>query len=66
AIRNCVLDKDDPKLEPLDIHFYSRLGALEVIDVTSVQFLVGRVKDSREWAIIDRSGSLARAIWTAD
>ncbi|KAF8205477.1 hypothetical protein K438DRAFT_1579180 [Mycena galopus ATCC 62051] len=66
AIRNCVLDKDDPKLEPLDIHFYSRLGALDVIDVTSVQSLVGRVKDSREWAIIDRSGSLARAIWTAD
>lgn len=67
AIRNCVLSPDDPLLGGLDIHFYSRHGALDVIDITSVQCLVGRVKDlSDEWAIIDRSGSLARAEWQGE
>ncbi|KAJ7474677.1 hypothetical protein B0H11DRAFT_1728327, partial [Mycena galericulata] len=46
----------------LDVHFYSRAGALDIIDITTVQALVGRVKDvSNSWAIIDRSGVLARA-----
>jgi hypothetical protein len=64
AIRNCVLSPDDPLLVGLDIHFYDRSGGLDVIDITSVQCLVGRVRDvSDEWAIIDRSGALARADW---
>lgn len=67
AIRNCVLSDDDPLLRHLDIHFYSRHGGLDVIDITSVQCLVGRVQDlSDEWAIIDRSGSLARAEWQGE
>jgi len=31
------------------------------VDVSSIQCLVGRVKDGNQWAIVDRSGSLARA-----
>jgi hypothetical protein len=63
AIRTCILTPTDPNLEGLDIHFYSKLGALHIVDVNSIQCLVGRVKDSdKDWAIIDRSGSLARAV----
>lgn len=28
---------------------------IEVVDMTSVQCLVGRVKDRKKWAIVDRS-----------
>ncbi|KAJ7125725.1 hypothetical protein C8R43DRAFT_898180 [Mycena crocata] len=67
AIRSCVLDPDDPQLDGIDIHFYSRQGALDFIDITSVQSLVGRLRGrNTEWAIIDRSGSLARAVWAGD
>ncbi|KAJ7105984.1 hypothetical protein C8R44DRAFT_638851, partial [Mycena epipterygia] len=67
AIRVCMLNPTDPQLGGLDIHFYSRHGRLDVIDITSVQCLVGRVKDlSDEWAIIDHSGSLARAEWQGE
>lgn len=63
AIRTCNLGPDDPNLHGLDVHFYSSQGALHIVDVNSVQCLVGRVKDSeRGWAIIDQSGSLARVI----
>ncbi|KAJ6578960.1 hypothetical protein B0H10DRAFT_2236012 [Mycena sp. CBHHK59/15] len=46
----------------LDIHYYQKEGRLEVVDMTSIQCLVGRVKttNGKDWAIIDRSGSLAR------
>lgn len=55
------------ELAGLDIHFYSRTGALDVIDITSVQSLIGRVKDTNDdWAIIDRSGALARAQWLGE
>src|ERR1700761_115781 len=61
AIRNCVLKADDPELAGLDVHFIARTGTLDLIDITSVQSLVGRVQDiSSDWAIIDRSGALAR------
>ncbi|KAJ6561862.1 hypothetical protein B0H19DRAFT_943186, partial [Mycena capillaripes] len=64
AIRSCVLKPDDRELADLDIHYYTNQGALDVVDITTVQALVGRVKDSaKSWAIIDRSGDLARADW---
>ncbi|KAJ7655446.1 hypothetical protein B0H17DRAFT_941344 [Mycena rosella] len=68
AIRTCLLAPADPQLLDLDIHLYSKCGALDVIDITSIQSLVGRVKTGMggEWAIIDRSGSLARAVWAED
>ena len=50
-------------LRDLDINFYTNLGRYEVVDITSIQCLVRRVKDRGQWAIIDRSGALARAIY---
>lgn len=67
AIRNSVIDEDYTSPEGLDIHYSSREGLLHFIDVESIQCLVGRVKDGgHRWAIIDRSGSLARAMYTGD
>lgn len=63
AIRTCkVEDKNTLAASVLDIHDYSAMGELHVTDITGVQCLVGRVKDGSRWSIIDRSGSLARAI----
>ncbi|KAF9023214.1 hypothetical protein BDZ89DRAFT_1093121 [Hymenopellis radicata] len=50
----------------LDIHFYSDLGKIDVVDVTCIQALIGRIASpvgQSKWAIIDRSGDLARAEW---
>ncbi|KAJ7073432.1 hypothetical protein B0H15DRAFT_792867 [Mycena belliarum] len=46
----------------LDMHYYRDEGAVQVVDMTSVQCLVGRIKTTsgREWVILDRSGNLAR------
>ncbi|KAI9449315.1 hypothetical protein BJY52DRAFT_1206401 [Lactarius psammicola] len=67
AIRNCKIKDPGPTdLEGLDIHLYNATGSLDLVDITSVQVLVGRVEysvDGGGWAIIDRSGSLARAEW---
>ncbi|KAF9474439.1 hypothetical protein BDN70DRAFT_815708 [Pholiota conissans] len=63
AIRTCNLGPNDPNLRGLDVHFYSTLGALQIVDLNCVQCLVARVKDvDQGWAIIDRSGSLVRAV----
>jgi hypothetical protein len=63
AIKTCTLNDLDLQLRRLDIRFYSSEGAVHVVDITSLQCLVGRVRDRNEWAIIDRSGSLARAVY---
>lgn len=66
AIRSCAVTQDSALLD-LDIHFYSKHGSLDLIDITSIQALVGRVPAGRkEWAIIDRSGDMARAEWLGD
>ena len=62
---------DDPLLTSLDIHFFSReKQSFDVMNMTSVQCLVGRVKaGGSSWEIIDRSGKLAQAIfeeWSAE
>lgn len=54
------------ELERLDIHLYSLEGSLNFVDITSIQALVARVLCSKvgsNWAIVDRSGSLARAVF---
>jgi hypothetical protein len=66
AIRNCHLDDVDPQLQGLDVRFYSSEGPLHVVDITSVQCSVGRIRDRNQWAIIDRSGTLARALYVGD
>lgn len=66
AIRNCKLDTTPAELRKLDIHLYTHDGSLDFIDITSIQALVGRIPCPRagsKWAIVDRSGTLARAIF---
>ncbi|KAI0061239.1 hypothetical protein BV25DRAFT_1870912 [Artomyces pyxidatus] len=48
------------------IPFYSESGPLDVVDLQAVQCVVGRIFDRNEWAILDRSGALARAIFTEE
>jgi hypothetical protein len=51
----------------LDIHYFNKLsGSLDVVDITCVQCLVGRIPVASGWAIIDRSGDLARALYAVD
>jgi hypothetical protein len=66
AIKTCTLDNSDSQLRGLDIHFYSSEGAIHVVDITNLQCLVGRIWDRCVWAIVDRSGSLARALYVED
>lgn len=62
AIRQCVLTSRSAP-GGLDIHYYERMGALDIVSVLTIQCLVGRVPAGNDgWAVIDRSGSLARAI----
>jgi hypothetical protein len=41
---------------------------MDVVDMNTVQCLVGRVwmQASKRWAIVDRSGQLARVQWEED
>jgi len=65
-VYRCILKEDDPRLAGLDIHFFSReKQSFDVLDITSVQCLVGRVKTGNSWAIIDRSGKSAQAVYKA-
>ncbi len=57
VIRTCTIEGDH---SVLDIHFYKNLGRVEVVDLTTIQCVVGRVRDRGRFGIIDRSGTLAR------
>ncbi|KIJ59999.1 hypothetical protein HYDPIDRAFT_99734 [Hydnomerulius pinastri MD-312] len=64
AIYPCQLISTPSALNSLDIHFYSTLSnTLDIVDITCVQCLVGRIPidGGRVWAVVDRSGDLARA-----
>lgn len=39
---------------------YADMGALEAVDLTCVHCVIGRIPDRGCWAIVDRSGSLAK------
>jgi hypothetical protein len=57
-IKNCPIERDND----LDMHYYRKEdGYTEVVDISAIQCLVGRVFDRGWWTIIDRSGKLARA-----
>ena len=69
CIHRCRIRRDDPQLSRLDIHLYKDGDEthINVTDITSVQCLVGRVRDGSDgWAIIDRSGTLARAVYLGE
>jgi ribosomal protein L30E len=37
-----------------NIQYYKELGVVEIVDLTTVQSVVGRIHDRGKWAIIDR------------
>ena len=39
---------------------YETMGKTEIVDLNTVQCVVGRIRDRKGWAIVDRSGGLAR------
>jgi hypothetical protein len=41
-----------------DIYYYTEFGVNEVVDLTTMQAVVGRILDRGKWAIIDRSDIL--------
>ncbi|KZT72992.1 hypothetical protein DAEQUDRAFT_743254 [Daedalea quercina L-15889] len=65
GIRTCTLDNRSAP-GGLDIHYYTNTGRYEVIDMKNIQCLVGRIFDRGQWAIVDRSGGLARAMYNDD
>ena len=42
-----------------NIYYYKGSGVDEVVNLTMVQCVVGRIRDRDEWAIIDRSDNVA-------
>jgi hypothetical protein len=62
AIRPC-----DARLN-LSSKFYTYeepLKPIEVVDLQTIECVVGRIHDGDRWTIIDRSGELARATYFA-
>lgn len=62
GIRQCEIDATNSMGMPL----YSKTGRFEVVDITCVQCLVGRIQNDKKWAIIDRSGGLQRSYYAAN
>ena len=64
SIRTCKMEHSNPVL---DIHYYSKLGGLDILDITCIQCVVGHIPcANNSWAIIDRSGDLARAFYVPE
>ena len=40
------------------IYYYKNMGVEEVVDLSTLQCVVGRIWDRDEWAIIDRSDNV--------
>jgi hypothetical protein len=40
------------------IYYYKNFGVDEVVDLSTLQCVVGRIQDRDEWAIIDRSDNV--------
>ena len=57
SIHKCDVELED---EDLDFHYYRNMTHLDVVDITCIKALVGRVAWDGWWAIIDRSGKLSR------
>lgn len=50
----------------VEIHYYSEMRALNLVDLTTVQCAIGRVHAGNVWAIIDRTGACERAWYAED
>ena len=40
------------------IYYYRNFGGDEVVDLSTLQCVVGRIRDREEWAIIDQSNNV--------
>jgi hypothetical protein len=52
-----------PNAQGPPIPFYSQFGALDPVDIKSIQCVVGRVEDQGNWGLVDRSGPLAHVVF---
>jgi len=59
AIEKC----DVYAVNRLEMPVYEKMSAVEVVDITTVQCLVGRIQEGRRWTIIDRSGAISRSFY---
>ncbi|KAI5824377.1 hypothetical protein K523DRAFT_253284, partial [Schizophyllum commune Tattone D] len=67
GIRRCKTESVPPLQNPI----FSSMGRYEVVDMTSVQCLVGRTgssvgSGSKPWAIIDRSSAINHSFYIPD
>jgi hypothetical protein len=44
------------------LYYYDKFGHEEVVDLDTIQCVVGRIQDRGEWAIIDRSDSMTNNV----
>jgi hypothetical protein len=65
AVRTCNTNTITPVLG-FDLHCYSKMGGLGLVDLTTVQCGIGRVRAGNTWTIIDRTGSLQRAWYSEE
>ena len=40
------------------IYYYKNFGVEEIVDLSTLQCVVGRIRDRDKWAIIDRSDNV--------
>jgi hypothetical protein len=60
AIRVCEITEHDS----LGMYFYDGMGRIDIVDLSCLQCLVGRVRLANgTWAVLDRSGDLERAYY---
>ncbi|KAJ2933061.1 hypothetical protein H1R20_g4052, partial [Candolleomyces eurysporus] len=64
VIEEC--DKPVQHSSGLDIYFYSKTKSAEVVDITTVKALVGRVRWGNKWAVFDRNGALTQTLFAED
>ena len=64
AIHTCEVEAQNSMGMPV----YSKMGRTEVVDITSVQCLIGRVPTGRnnQWVIIDRTGVTQQSVHLRD
>lgn len=65
GIRSCQLEAKNS----LNMPYYWSMGSFEVVDMSCVQCLVARIPETesqKRWAIVDRSGYIARSFYAND
>ena len=64
SIKTCKVERSNAAL---DIHYYLKLGGLDILDIMCIQCIVGHIScTNNSSAIIDRSGDLARVFYVPE